>query len=394
MLENLQSQPIPELFTLVQQYAEDTRSLKMDLGLGMFCNADGITPIFSAVKKAESRITDTEITKAYGSLTGNAQFRKSFGALVLGDDFDFSRVASAATPGGTGALYMLLNIIHGAHPNATIWIPNVTWVNHQTQAEKIGLKVKPYTYYNATANALDFHTIKSDLNTVKSHDVVLVHGCCQNPSGIDLSPLQWQELTAFFNDKGVTPMIDIAYQGFATGLDEDAQGMRYMVTHSPQSFVLVSGSKNFGLYKERIGLAMVISNPTTAPITQSHLAQISRLCWSMPPDHGAKVIDTILCDAHLRAEWSAELDDMRAYVKQLRTQLRDTFHTYTNSQDFHFLTEQNGMFSLLPITAEQTVQLKKEYAIYMLPSGRTSIASIKADLIEYFVKSFLAVTRN
>lgn len=394
MLHYLQPEPIPELFILGQQYKDDTRTPKMDLGLGVFCDAHGNTPIFSAVKKAERYITDTETTKTYRPLTGHPGFRDTFTQLVLGDSIDSKRMASCATPGGTGAFRMLLVLIHKIHPDATLWIPNVTWVNHISQAQDVGLAIKKYAYYNQDTMSLDFDGLQSDLARAKPNDVVLLHGCCHNPSGADLTMAQWQDLTVFLKQHGLLPMIDIAYQGFGEDLETDAQGMRYMVQHSQETYILASGSKNFGLYRERVGIAITVSSPDTAPIAQSHMATISRLMWSMPPEHGAKIIDVILRSPDLRMEWSTELDDMRAYIKGLRTHLSDTFRKHTNTHDFDFLVQQNGMFSMLPITPQQVQRLKDAYAIYMLPTGRASIASMKADLIEYFVTSYLAVIHN
>lgn len=393
MLENLNHHPIPALFVITQQYKQDPRPNKMDLGLGVYVNKQGITPILNVVKTAEQRIVDQQQTKTYQPLTGHPEFRQSFAKVILGNSVPTSHIATCLTAGGTGALRILFELVQKSNPNATVWIPNLTWANHETICDDVNVQVKSYRYYHRPTGSLDFDGMMADIKSAQPNDVILLHGCCHNPTGVDLSPEQWHTLTEFVLNKNLLPIVDIAYQGFGDGLDQDAYGLRHMASKVPELMIGGSGSKNFGLYRDRVGLAIVVSTPDKHEKINSNMALISRNIWSMAPDHGAEVINTILSDPHLTQQWHQELTDMRHHIKELRHQLAQTFKTRTNSDNFDFISRQNGMFITLPITPEQTETLQSEYAIYMLPSGRISIASMKPEQMGYFVESFVAVTQ-
>ncbi len=392
MLKNLTPQPIPTLFRLVLEYKADNRSPKMDLGLGVYCDAQGNTPIFEAVKHAEKYLLTTQKTKTYQPLTGHPEFAESFSRLVLGDTIPFDRIATATATGGTGALRILYELIKLSKPDAAIWIPDVTWLNHQPMAEDVGLTVKTYRYYDTQNCSVNFNGMCMDVQTAQPEDIILLHGCCHNPCGADMTPDQWETITQIIQNHNLTPLIDMAYQGFGQSLDADADGARYMAQHLPQILVAATASKNFGLYRDRIGLAMVVgANADIKSLVQGNLALLCRLNFSMGPDHGAAVVHTILSDADLTAQWQTELQSMQVRITALRHQLRDTFYAQTKSDTFHFLTKQQGMFSMLPLTAKQVAQLKDDYAIYMLPNGRISIASMQPDLMPYFVEAVTQV---
>lgn len=394
MFEKLKEQAPDGIMKLAGMYRADERENKIDLGVGVYKDASGATPIMRAVKSAERQLWDVETTKSYVALIGDGGFHNAMADMVLGDSVSRDRLSYAATPGGTGAIRQILELIKEASPDATIWMSDPTWPNHPAIINYVGVKSTTYRYLDPVTRTVNFDAMMADLAKVKAGDVVLLHGCCHNPTGANLNLVQWGEVADLLLAKGALPFIDIAYQGFGDGLDEDALGVRLLAQRFPEMLIAASCSKNFGIYRERTGLVIAISeNPKASNLTQGMLSALNRLNYSFPPDHGARLVTMVLTDDALRTEWKTELEDVRTGMLALRRQLADELQAQTNSNRFGFVAEHRGMFSRLGLTPEQVERLRVEYAIYMIGDSRFNVAGLNANTVPIIAKAIAEVDR-
>jgi aspartate aminotransferase len=392
MLNNLHKQPEDKILQLMQLFKDDPRDPKIDLGVGVYKDASGLTPVMRAIKKAEQRLWSEETTKSYTALAGDAGFHKVMIDLVLGDTVPHNRIAAAHTPGGTGAIHMVLELIQMANPDATVWLSAPTWPNHPSIIKHLGMKMAEYRYFDNDTLAVDFDGMLADLGKVNAGDVVLLHGCCHNPTGANLNLTQWGKVADKLQERGAIPFIDIAYQGFGDGLDEDAAGVRLMASKCPEMMIAASCSKNFGIYRERTGIVMAIgADASTREVTQGNLAFLNRQNFSFPPDHGARLVTMILSDPELKAEWMAELEEVRLGMLKLRQQLADELQRLSGSDRFGFVAEHRGMFSRMGATPEQVMALREKHAIYMVGDSRINIAGLNEKTVPILAKALIDV---
>lgn len=396
MFSELKPLPTDPILGLMAAYKQDTNPNKIDLGVGVYKDEQGNTPVLRAVKKAEAFRLENETTKSYIGLAGNLDFCQKMESLLLGEHKALlaNRVRTAQAPGGTGALRVAAEFIKRCNDNATIWVTTPTWANHISLFEAAGLQVKEYPYYDYENKGLLFDDMMAALKQVPKGDVVLLHACCHNPSGMDLNQEQWQAVAELAREQGFTPLIDIAYQGFGSSLEEDAQGMRTIADAVDEMIICSSCSKNFGLYRERIGACSVIAKDSaTADISNSVLLSVVRSIYSMPPAHGADIVNTILGSEELTQMWHDELDEMRGRINGLRTLIKESLAARGVDQDFSFIDRQHGMFSFLGINKEQIERLREEYAIYIVGSSRVNVAGVSKDNIDYFTDAVAAVLK-
>ncbi len=390
MLENLTPQPPDKILQLMQAFREDPRENKIDLGVGVYRNAEGVTPVMRAVKEAERRIWESQETKAYTGLAGDPTYGEALSKLVLGPARDETRLAAAATPGGTGAIRQAFELIRSLSPDATVWLSAPTWPNHPSILRHLGMKMAEYRYFDEAARDVDFAGMMEDLSRVKAGDVVLLHGCCHNPTGANLTADQWKETIALMTERGAVPMIDIAYQGFGDGLEEDALGTRLVCENMPEVLIAASCSKNFGIYRERTGLLMVQTQSSKEkPLAQGMLNHLNRQNYSFPPDHGARIVSTILGDDSLRGDWQEELEGMREGMLAIRQQLADELRQRTNSDRFDFLARHRGMFSRIGATPEQVAKMRESHGIYMVGDSRMNIAGLNAKTVPILAEAIV-----
>ncbi len=391
MFNTLKAQPVDKIMALMQMYREDPRDNKIDLGVGVYKNAQGVTPVMRAVKAAEKVLWEVEGTKSYTGLAGDPAFGNALSGLVLGDAKDTTRLSMTAQPGGTGAIHQAVELIKMANPGATIWLSAPTWPNHPSIIRHLGMAMAEYRYFDNATRAVDFDGMIEDLKGVKAGDAVLLHGCCHNPTGANLNLAQWKELATLLEAKGAIPFIDIAYQGFGDGLEEDAAGVRLIAQSVPEVMIAASCSKNFGIYRERTGLLMTLSaNADQAAVTQQNLTHLNRQNFSFPPDHGARLVTMILEDDGLKADWMAELEEVRSGMLALRQQLADALRARTGSDRFGFIAEHRGMFSRLGATPEQVEKMRVEHGIYMVGDSRLNIAGLNPDTVPVLADAIVA----
>lgn len=394
MFSELQPRPADPILGLSVKFKADPNPNKIDLGAGIYKDQTGHTPVLDCVKAAEQFRVDNETTKTYFNSAGSALFNERITALNFGDHrvVGENRIRTISTPGGTGALRIAGELINTSRPGATIWVSNPTWANHQGVFTAAGLNVKTYPYYDYDNKCLDFDGMMAVLKDVPAGDAVLIHACCHNPSGMDLSREQWQQVASLAREVGFFPVIDMAYQGFGEGLEEDAWGLRLMADSVDEMILCSSCSKNFGLYRERIGACSVIGkSAAAADIINSVLLPTVRVNYSMPPAHGAAIVETILGSGELTAQWHGELAQMRDRINGMRQLLVDKLAEHGVTRDFSFITAQNGMFSFLGISPEQVQRLQEEFAIYIVGSSRISIAAIAPDNVDYLAQSIAEV---
>ncbi|GLP85019.1 Aspartate aminotransferase [Tritonibacter mobilis] len=390
MFENLKPQPADKILALMQMYRDDPRDQKVDLGVGVYKNAEGVTPVMRAVKAAEQRIIDEQATKAYTGLAGDPAYADAMIGLILDTAVERSKIAAVATPGGTGAVRQAFELIKMANPNARVFVSDPTWPNHVSILKYVGIETVVYRYFDAETRAVNFDGMIEDLKGAKEGDVVLLHGCCHNPTGANLNLTQWKAVVELLNERGLIPMIDIAYQGFGDGLEEDAAGVRLVASSVPECLIAASCSKNFGIYRERTGLLMAISQQGDAEgLNQKTLAYLNRQNYSFPPDHGARVVTTILNDPELRADWQKELEETRLGMLALRQQLADELQRLTGSDRFGFIAEHRGMFSLLGTTPELVEKMRVDAGIYMVGDSRLNIAGLNAQTVPILAKAIV-----
>jgi len=394
MFASLHALPADPILGLITKYREDANPKKIDLGVGVYKNEAGETTVLNCVKKAERYRTDTETSKVYIGPTGSALFNEEMSKLIFGHHKVLleNRTRTFSTPGGTGALRVAAEFINSCKAGATIWVSNPTWANHNAVFEAAGLTIKTYPYYDYENNTLDFEGMLAQLKQVSADDAVLLHACCHNPSGMDLTNEQWQQVAEVAKGVGFTPLVDMAYQGFGAGLDEDAYGLRLLADNVQEMIICTSCSKNFGLYRERIGACTLVApNSNSADLVASVLAYVIRGIYSMPPAHGAALVETILSSSELTTQWHVELKEMRDRINGNRQLLVDKLKENGVTRDFSFITRQAGMFSFLGITPEQVQQLQDEYSIYMVDSSRISIAGIANRNVDYLAQSIAKV---
>ncbi|WP_282181705.1 aromatic amino acid transaminase [Aliiroseovarius marinus] len=392
MFTNLKAQPKDKIMALMQQYREDPREGKIDLGVGVYKNAQGVTPVMRAVKAAEKVLWDVESTKSYTGLAGDPAYGNALTKLVLGDAVPSERLSMAAQPGGTGAIHQAVELIKMASPDATIWLSAPTWPNHPSIIKHLGMNMAEYRYFDNESRAVDFDGMMEDLKGIKAGDAVLLHGCCHNPTGANLTLPQWKEVADLIVEKGATPLIDIAYQGFGDGLEEDAAGVRLIAQAVPEAMIAASCSKNFGIYRERTGLLTCISeNAEQAGITQQNLTHLNRQNFSFPPDHGARLVTMILEDEGLKADWMAELEEVRTGMLALREQLAGELRARTGSDRFGFIADHRGMFSRLGATPEQVEALRVDHGIYMVGDSRMNIAGLNEETVPILAEAIAKV---
>jgi len=395
MFGSLKALPADPILGLLAKYREDSNPKKIDLGVGVYKDETGHTPILACVKKAEQFRLETEDTKVYIGPTGSPLFNEEMTKLIFSAEHQVinnNRIRTVSTPGGTGALRVAAEFIGSCKKGATIWVSNPTWANHTGLFQAAGLTVKTYPYYDYENKNLDFDGMLATLKKVAADDVVLLHACCHNPSGMDLNKAQWQQVAEVAKSVGFLPLIDMAYQGFGQGLDEDAYGLRLMANSVEEMVVCSSCSKNFGLYRERIGACSIIGKSSNCvEIANSVLLAVIRCIYSMPPAHGAAIVETILSSDELCNQWYDELKIMRDRINGNRQLLVEKLIAQGVSRDFSFITRQSGMFSFLGITPEQVQRLQDEFSIYMVSSSRMSIAGIAQSNVDYLAESIAKV---
>lgn len=391
MFDALTAQAPDKILALVAAYREDPRDGKIDLGVGVYKDATGLTPVMRAVKAAERQLVETQDTKVYTGLAGDPGFAEALSSLVLGGANPADRLACVATPGGTGAIRQGLELVRMAAPGATLWLSMPTWPNHPAIAKYLGVAVSEYRYFDATTGGVDFAVMMEDLSRAAAGDVVMLHGCCHNPTGANLTLDQWDAVTDLVIARGLIPFVDIAYQGFGDGLEADAAGMRRLVARVPEALIAASCSKNFGIYRERTGLLMAVApSADRLKVTQGAMASLNRLNFSFPPDHGARVVTMILTDDALRADWTAELEEVRTGMLMLRESLATALRDRTGSDRFGFLAAHRGMFSLLGATPDQVEAMRRDHGVYMVGDSRMNIAGLNAATIPLLADAIVA----
>ncbi|MFZ9034032.1 MAG: amino acid aminotransferase [Anaerohalosphaeraceae bacterium] len=376
MFEKLEMAPADPILGLTEAYNSDPNPAKINLGVGVYKDETGVTPIMTSVHKAEKIILDTEKSKGYLPISGAPAYGKVVRELMFGAD-DAYPAATAHTPGGTGALRVAAQFLKKFNPNAAVWVSDPTWANHNGIFGDAGFEVKKYTYYNAENKSLNFEGMLASMQQIPAGDIVILHACCHNPSGIDPTLDQWKQIAQLINDKKLLPLMDFAYQGLGRGLEEDAEGLRTVAAAVDEVVVCSSFSKNFGLYKERVG-AITLKGASADDVNKafSNLKIIIRRLYSNPPSHGGAIVTTIMNDAALRAEWEGEVAQVRGRIAEMRQLFVDTLKAKGVTQDFSFLTGQCGMFSFSGLNPDQVKTLKEKHSIYIVGSGRINVAGM------------------
>ncbi|AMG32035.1 aspartate/tyrosine/aromatic aminotransferase [Grimontia hollisae] len=397
MFEKIAAAPADPILGLTEEFKADPRADKINLGVGIYKDESGNTPVLTTVKKAEALLLENETTKSYLAIPGIPEYGLAVQKLLFGEDAPIisdKRAQTAQAPGGTGALRLAAEFIKRQLGDVKVWVSNPTWANHNGVFAAAGLEVVQYSYYNAETKDMDFHAMLADLQAASAGDVVLLHGCCHNPTGIDPDAGQWQQLAALVKEKGLLPLFDFAYQGFAKGVEEDASGLRIFAESCPELLVASSFSKNFGLYNERVGAFTLVGKSAEEAATAfSQVKSIARVIYSNPPAHGAAVVTVILNDDALRAEWEQEVADMRARIQEMRELFVATLKAEGVGRDFSFIEHQNGMFSFSGLTKEQVNQLKTEFGVYIVGSGRISVAGMTRSNMGPLCKAIAAVLK-
>ncbi len=394
MFEELHQQPSDKIIEMIGLFKADERPNKMDLGVGVYKNSEGETPIMKSVKEAEKRLGEKQMSKSYTALAGQADFVNAMRELSLGESVDPARVAGIQTPGGTGAIRQIYELIRLADANASVWVSTPSWPNHIAILKYLGMPHHNYPYFDAESGSVNFRAMMSELSHINAGEVVILHGCCHNPTGANLTNEQWQKVAELLLDRGGIPMIDLAYQGFGDGLEQDAEGTRILAKMMPEMFIAQSCSKNFGLYRDRVGAAFAISRDASqTPIVQGNLNTLNRLNYSFPPDHGAALVAELCADPKLVDEWKTELESMRLEMLEKRRTLAEALRRETNSDRFDFVEHHRGMFSLLGISQDEVMKLREEDAIYVVHDSRINIAGLQMPRIDDFAKAVARVIR-
>ena len=395
MFEKIEMAPADPILGLNDAFKNETSPDKVNLGVGVYKDEEGKTPILNSVKAAERIILEEEKTKSYLPIDGTSEYKKVVQELVFGNESSLikeQRISTVQSPGGTGALRIAADFIKKFYPTMKIWISDPTWVNHIKVFETAGLEVGTYPYYDPKTNALDFDRMYNQLSKLGSNDIVLLHACCHNPTGIDVSPEQWKKLAGLASKKGFMPFFDFAYQGFGNGIEEDAKAIRIFSEKIDSFLVANSFSKNFGLYNERIGALSVVS--PKAEISVKVLSQLKicvRTNYSNPPSHGATIVSTILGNPDLRNVWEGEVKEMRDRINSYRCMFVENLKVQGCKKDFNFIESQRGMFSYTGLAKENVLELREKFAIYFVNSGRINLAGLNGNNIDYVCKAFTKV---
>ena len=392
MFESLELLAPDAIIGLIAECRNDSRDKKVDLGIGVYRNAAGETPVLDVVKQAEQRLVDSQASKSYIGSAGPADFNTAMRDMTFAGSVTNERVAMLQTPGGSASLSVAAGVVLRAMKGTTLWVSNPTWANHIPLLGEAGLEMKVYDYYNAKRHALDIDPMLETLRAIPRGDMILFHASCHNPTGIDPDEEQWRTIADIVVERKLVPVIDMAYQGFATDLDTDAFVIRQLASQVPEMIVCNSCSKNFGLYRDRVGILLIMTvDSRTRDIVQSQADNYVRTVYSMPPDHGAAVVSTILHDDGLHADWIVELEEMRGRLRDMRVLLRDALRTRAPGHDFSHLVRANGMFSFLGVSAEKVVRLKRDHAVYMVDSSRINVAGITPTNVDHIADSIAAV---
>jgi len=397
MFESLKPAAIDPILGLMAAFREDPRDNKIDLGVGVYQDDRGRTPVMDAVKRAESKLMELEQTKSYQGIAGDAEYNSRMLALMFGDDHSIlssGRIKTLQAPGGSGALRVGAEVVKRARPEAKLWVGVPTWPNHIPLLGSAGFEIEEYPYYDMQSRQINAELMMETLRKVPAGDVVLLHGCCHNPTGADLTNAQWDEITEIALERGFIPFIDTAYQGLGDGLEEDAYGMRTMAAKLPEMLIASSCSKNFGLYRERTGsITFITQTSEQATIVAAQAMSVARQLYSMPPAHGALLVSLILGDEELCSDWKAELEEVRLRIKSMRTLLADSIQDNAQGMDFSHIKRQNGMFSFLGVKPEHLVRLREEFGIYIVSSTRINLAGINSSNINYLSESIQEVLK-
>lgn len=395
MFDSLALLPPDPILGLMAKFRADANPNKIDLGVGVYRDDEGKTPVLAAVKDAERIILANEDSKAYVGPAGNQQFNQLLAQLVFTPDhcvIQDQRAVLLQTPGGCGALRVAAELFRKVKSPSRIWVSDPTWANHVPLLGDAGIQIEHYPYYDYRNHSVRFDAMCEQLQKVAKGDYVLLHACCHNPCGADLSEQQWQQIADLAAETGFIPFIDMAYQGFGRGLEADAYGLRLLASRLPEVVFAVSCSKNFGLYRERVGAVGVVASDRAAATTlASYLARIVRGIYSMPPSHGATIVEKILSDETLRAGWITELDAMRMRITNLRSLFVAQMTERGMAEQFNFILKEKGMFSFLGLTPQQVQRLAAEFAIYMVDSSRINIAGLGQTNMPYFCDALIRV---
>ena len=376
MFEKLEMAPADPILGLTEAFNNDPNPAKVNLGVGVYKDETGGTPVMNSVRRAEGMLLETETTKSYLPIPGAPAYGQVVREFLFGDDGAYP-AATAHTPGGTGALRVAGEFLKKINPAATVWVSDPTWPNHNGIFGDAGFKVEKYAYYDAQTRTMDFDGMLASMKTMAAGDIIILHACCHNPSGIDPTAEQWEQIAQVINEKKLLPLMDFAYQGLGRGLDEDAEGLRIVAAAVEEMVICSSFSKNFGLYKERVG-AITLKGGSTEAIDAafSNLKTIIRRLYSTPPAHGGAIVTTIMNDTSLRAEWEDEVAQIRRRIAEMRELFVATLKAKGVKQDFSFLTSQYGMFSFSGLNPEQVKTLREKNSIYVVGSGRINVAGM------------------
>jgi aspartate aminotransferase len=394
LFQELKQLSADAILGLMAKYRADSSAMKVDLGVGVYRDLSGNTPVLACVRQAEQAVLAAQTTKSYVAAAGREEFNTAVEEMVLGKAHAARkdrRARTVQTPGGCGALRVGAELIRAAAPAVTVHVSDPTWGNHTPLLGSSGLRLERYPYYDIAAHRLRFEAMLERLDRAPEGDVVLIHACCHNPTGADLDPGEWQALTQLLKRRRLVPFLDLAYQGFAVDLDADAAGVRLVAEAVPEALIAVSFSKNLGLYRERVGALIAVGeNPGRADAVMSHLLQIARSIYSMPPDHGAAIAAHIFASAQLKGEWIGELALMRNRITEMRGLLAQELHHATGDNTFDFIRTQRGMFSMLGVSAQAVERLRDKHHIYMLADSRMNLAGLMPHSARYVAAAIAA----
>jgi aspartate aminotransferase len=397
MFESLKPVAIDPILGLMMAFKADERAEKIDLGVGVYQDDRGRTPVMASVKEAESRLMVVENTKAYQGMAGDPDYNQRMLDLLFGSDHSIlssGRVKSIQAPGGSGALRVGAEVIRRARPDAMLWVGVPTWPNHIPLLGSAGFNIREYPYYDIESRQVNVEAMMETLRQVPAGDMVLLHGCCHNPTGADLTPEQWDAIADLALERGFVPFIDTAYQGLGDGLDQDAYGMRMMAERLPELVIASSCSKNFGLYRERTGsITFIAETSERADVVVTQAMSTARSLYSMPPAHGALLVSMVLGDEALRNQWKMELEEVRQRIVSMRQLLCGSLKDNAAGVDFSHIEKQKGMFSFLGITTPQLERLRNEFGIYIVSSTRINLAGVNSNNIGYLTGSLQAVLK-
>ena len=395
MFEALSKLPEDPILGLAIAYNNDKNPAKIDLGAGVYKDEKGITPIFEAVKRAEALKLEQEQTKAYTGIQGDPVFCEKIQSLILGEENQIlkdQRTCAIASPGGSGALRVAAEVINSWCPGANLWVSKPSWPNHIPLLGTAGLTMDEYPYYDPKTHSVQHEAMLDSIAKLGKQDILLLHACCHNPTGADMTIEHWKEIASLADKNGFIPFIDFAYQGLSAGIEQDAEGLSLIANTVPEIIIAYSCSKNFGLYRDRIGgLIVITESKQGADAAWSHMKNVARRLYSIPPAHGAMIVGDILSDPELKESWETELNKMCKRINDLRSLFASTMKKKGSTQDFSFTEAHNGMFSILGLSTDQVQRLKNDYSIYMANSSRVNMAGVSHENIDYLTNSILAV---